>query len=149
MEKFNVGDKVVFTDQKAHEKMPLCCPPVGTIGKIVGYDDVCLVIQWPYGTTSLDDRWWADHTCVKLAQSEPTRPETICGDKLVPPKILRSGRATIVFWPDGTKTIVKRAKDEPDNDYAAFTAALGIKIFGSNSALRRTIKRKTTVQTKK
>lgn len=66
-----------------------------------------------------------------------------------PSRIIKSGNRTIVFWSDGAKTIVKRAEDEPDNDYAAFTAALGIKIFGSNSALRRTIKRKTTVQAKK
>lgn len=71
------------------------------------------------------------------------------GRFFTPSRILKSGNRTIVFWSDGTKTIVKRASDEPDNDYAAFTAALGIKIFGSNSALRRTIKRKTTVQAKK
>lgn len=70
-------------------------------------------------------------------------------EEFCPNRILKSGNRTIVFWSDGTKTIVKRAEDEPDNDYAAFTAALGIKIFGSNSALRRTIKRKTTVQAKK
>lgn len=70
-------------------------------------------------------------------------------ERFAPSRILKSGNRTIVFWSDGTKTIVKRAEDEPDNDYAAFTAALGIKIFGSNSALRRTIKRKTTVQAKK
>ncbi len=70
-------------------------------------------------------------------------------ERFAPNRILKSGNRTIVFWSDGTKTIVKRAEDEPDNDYAAFTAALGIKIFGSNSALRRTIKRKTTVQAKK
>lgn len=66
-----------------------------------------------------------------------------------PKQIIKSGDHTIVFWPDGTKTIVKRSEDEPDNDYAAFTAALGIKIFGSNSALRRIIKKKTKVQAKK
>ncbi len=70
-------------------------------------------------------------------------------ERFAPNRILKSGNRTIVFWSDGTKTIVKRAEDEPDNDYAAFTAALGIKIFGSNSALRRAIKRKTTVQAKK
>lgn len=63
-----------------------------------------------------------------------------------PCRILKSGDCTIVFWPDGEKTIVKRAADEPDNDYAAFTAALGIKLFGSNSALKRMIERKTVHQ---
>ena len=63
-----------------------------------------------------------------------------------PCRILKSGDRTIVFWPDGEKTIVKRAAGEPDNDYAAFTAALGIKLFGSNSALKRMIYRKTVQQ---
>lgn len=63
-----------------------------------------------------------------------------------PKRILRSGPATIVFWSDGTKTVVKRSPDEPDNAYAAFTAALGIKLFGSNSKLKRVIDRHTEEQ---
>lgn len=61
-------------------------------------------------------------------------------------RILKSGDRTIVFWADGTKTIVKRAEDEPDNEYSAFTAALGIKLYGSNSALKRMIHDKTDYQ---
>lgn len=60
-----------------------------------------------------------------------------------PLRILRNGPATIVFWGDGTKTVVKRAPDEPDNEYTAFTAALAIKIFGSNSKLKKIVKTKT------
>ncbi len=60
-----------------------------------------------------------------------------------PKRILRSGPATIVFWEDGTKTVVKCAADENDNTYAAFTAALAIKIFGSNSAVKKLVKSKT------
>ena len=67
-------------------------------------------------------------------------------DKFTPTRILRSGRATIVFWPDGTKTVVKRAPDEEDNAYAAFTAALAIKIFGSNSKLKKMVKTLTEEQ---
>ena len=63
-----------------------------------------------------------------------------------PDRIVKSGRATIVFWDDGTKTVVKRSPDEPDNDYNAFLAALGIKIFGSNSQLKKIIKEQTVVQ---
>ena len=63
-----------------------------------------------------------------------------------PERIVKSGRATIVFWEDGTKTVVKRSHDEPDNDYNAFLAALGIKIFGSNSQLKKIIKEQTVVQ---
>lgn len=54
-------------------------------------------------------------------------------------KILKNGDYMTVLWEDGTKTIVKRAPDEPESDYAAFTAALGIRTFGSNSALKRIV----------
>ena len=57
-------------------------------------------------------------------------------------KIIRSGPCTIVFWMDGTKTIVRCAQDEQDNVYTAFCAALGKEIYGSNSALKREIKRR-------
>jgi hypothetical protein len=63
-----------------------------------------------------------------------------------PVRILKSGNRTIVFWTDGTKTIVKRPEDTADNDYEAFTAALAIKVFGTNSALKRIIKNKTVEQ---
>lgn len=66
-----------------------------------------------------------------------------------PKRIVKNGVATIVFWQDGTKTIVKRASDEPESDYAAFTAALGIKCFGSNSALKRIVERTETQKPKK
>lgn len=56
-----------------------------------------------------------------------------------PVRILKSGDRTIVFWQDGTKTIVKRADDEDDNDYIAFTAALAKRLFGSNSAVKKAI----------
>lgn len=65
---------------------------------------------------------------------------------LIPKRILRHGPATIVFWCDGTKTVVKRAPDEPDNEYTAFTAALAIRIFGSNSKLKKIVKTKTEDQ---
>lgn len=54
-------------------------------------------------------------------------------------KILKNGDYMTVLWADGTKTIVKRAADEPQSDYAAFTAAVGIKAYGSNSALKRIV----------
>lgn len=66
-----------------------------------------------------------------------------------PKRVLRHGIATIVFWQDGTKTVVKRHADEPDNEYAAFTAALAIKVFGSNSQIKSVLRHETeTVEPK-
>lgn len=63
-----------------------------------------------------------------------------------PDRVLISGNRTIVFWADGTKTIVKRSDDENDSIYAAYTAALAIKIYGSNSKLKKIIADRMEVQ---
>lgn len=63
-----------------------------------------------------------------------------------PKRILRNGPATVVFWVDGTKTVVKPGPNVTPNDYDAFTAALAIKVFGNNSHLKKLIKAKTVVE---
>lgn len=86
-------------------------------------------------------------TAGPLCNSEPEEIEVSCyaaaprkpKNKLVPKRILKNGDYMTVLWEDGAKTIVKRAPDEPESDYAAFTAAIGIRVFGSNSALKRIV----------
>lgn len=63
-----------------------------------------------------------------------------------PKKIIRNGPATIVFWNNGKKTVVMKADGDTDNPYNAFCAALAIRIFGNNSALKRIIAEKTEEQ---
>ena len=91
---------------------------------------------------SLDNLCAITSAIIDIAQNTATA-------KYTPTRILKSGPCTIVFWQDGTKTMVRRAADEVDNDYSAFTAALAIKIFGSNSAVKRTVKNKLIEQIKK
>ena len=64
-----------------------------------------------------------------------------------PNKIIKdkSKCSTTVKWGDGHYTTVIRSKDDQDDDYAAFCAALAIKVFGSNSAVKKTIKDLLTV----
>lgn len=63
-------------------------------------------------------------------------------DHLNVDRIIFSPPATIVFWKDGTKTVVKCAKGEPFSEYNGFAAALLKKVFGSNSAVKKIIQRK-------
>ena len=63
----------------------------------------------------------------------------------VPVRILKNGPATVVFWQDGSKTVVKPGPDVTPNEYDAFTAALAIRIFGNNSRLKKLIRVKTAV----
>lgn len=57
-------------------------------------------------------------------------------------EILSNGPATIVFWNDGTKTVVKREIDDEDDLYDAVANALAKKIFGSTSKFHRIIDKK-------
>ena len=66
----------------------------------------------------------------------------------MPKHIFKNGLYTTVIWSDGTKTIVKRGEDEPDDEYTAFTAALAKRLYGSTSAVKR-IAEMTKVQSKK
>lgn len=57
-----------------------------------------------------------------------------------PKRIIHSGNATIVFWNDDTKTVVRCAEDDTQDNYNAFCAAYCKKVFGNNSHLKRIIK---------
>jgi len=48
-------------------------------------------------------------------------------------RVVFSGRATIIFWEDGTKTVVKCMEGEKFERYAGFAAACMKKMFGSTS----------------
>lgn len=74
---------------------------------------------------------------------------TIVQALFIPVRILKSGVATVVFWKDGTKTVVKCAPETTPNDYDAFTSALAIKLFSTNSRLKKLIREKTVVQPEK
>lgn len=57
-----------------------------------------------------------------------------------PKRIVFNPPATIVFWKDGTKTVVKCSEGEPFSEYAGFCAALTKKIFGHNNQIVRLVK---------
>ena len=60
------GLKVRFTDQNLHEVLPDYYPEAGTEGTIVSVtkcvhaeNTVYILVQWPKGSTSQNDRWFA------------------------------------------------------------------------------------------
>ena len=55
-------------------------------------------------------------------------------------RIIKNGPAMVVFWKDGTKTVVKRRKGDKDNVYYAFCAALAKKVYGNNSKVNHIVK---------
>ena len=67
-------------------------------------------------------------------------PNTAIDPRYIPEKIIYNNPATIVFWKDGTKTVVKKAPHEKFNTYHAFCAALAKKILGNNSRVNAIVK---------
>ena len=57
-------------------------------------------------------------------------------------KIIYNPPATIVFWTDGTKTVVKCSAEDEFSEYYGFLAALGKKVYESNSQIKKLIDEK-------
>ena len=68
---------------------------------------------------------------------------------LTPKKIIHNGPATVVIWGDGEKTVVKLMEGDTYDEYAAFTAALAKRIWGSTSRVKRALKDATVEQKEK
>jgi len=73
MHQFKVGDRVRFKGAApcTHKEMPEYYPTDGTIGVVTvaapDKDDEVLV-QWPKGSTSEDDEWWALLSCLEVVE---------------------------------------------------------------------------------
>ena len=61
-------------------------------------------------------------------------------------RIIVNNRATIIFWEDGTKTVVKISEDDLHDGkfdvYAGVSYAIAKKLFGTNSAFKKEVDRK-------
>lgn len=56
-------------------------------------------------------------------------------------KIMHNGPATIVFWKDGTKTVVRLKEGDKYDPYAAFTAAVAKRLYGKSMKISEIVDR--------
>ena len=56
-------------------------------------------------------------------------------------QVIFSGPKTIVFWLDGTKTIVSCGEGDHNEPYAGFCAAITKRVFGSTSQAKKVLAR--------
>lgn len=155
--KYSIGDYVVILDGREKPAYrgvwtSAMTRYIGRIGKVVKIDPLMrdYAVDVDGGKCWYVEEWLAPAPTtedilrkVDLAFGDLTKKAP------KPKRLVRNGRAMVVFWDDGTKTIVKRAEGEADNDYAAFTAALAIKVFGTNSEVNRIVKRTEAAEKKK
>lgn len=67
----------------------------------------------------------------------------------MPKKFIYSGRATIVIWDDGTKTVVKCSRHDDWSPDAGFLWALGERVYGSKAQLVKAMKEHASYEYKK
>lgn len=79
----------------------------------------------------------ADATPLQWCRSQiPVWPVAPAVDRIV-----FSGDKTIVFWKDGTKTMVSCTEGQPFDEYSGFVAALAKKLYGSTSQVKKLVKK--------
>ena len=77
---------------------------------------------------------------IEVIPSAATLEHLLFGNKAVTPRVKRiiyHNPATIVFWEDGTKTVVKCMEGEKYEKYAGFCAALAKKMYGSTTRAKK------------
>lgn len=61
-------------------------------------------------------------------------------------KVIANEKAVIVFWLDGTKTVVKKMDTDPNDIYSAVAQALAKKIYGSTTQFHKMVDDTTVCQ---
>ena len=65
--------------------------------------------------------------------------------RFAPKEIINNDAATIVYWTDGTKTVVKCNENDEYSEYAGFVAAVAKKMYGGANAINRLIDSKKVI----
>lgn len=88
-----------------------------------------MITNYIYGTSLTDN-------CLWIANYMPEQPST----KLKPEKIIFQNKyATIVYWNDGTKTVVKKSEGDEFIPEVGFAMALVKKMYENRSEVLRWI----------
>lgn len=96
------------------------------------YQVYCNGAYWP--ENPLNARAQEHHNC-KCSQKILDPMEAT--NALKPKRIIYSGPKTVVFWPDGTKTMVSRMEGQEHDEYGAFCAAVVKKMFGATHKAKK------------
>lgn len=66
--------------------------------------------------------------------------------RFAPKEIIYNDAATIVYWTDGTKTVVKCNENDEYSEYAGFVAAVAKKMYGGANVINRLIDSKKVIR---
>lgn len=105
----------------------------------------CKIRLVSYNCAPVPDREWFIETSLEPAIKGLNRKYGLLSALRIQ-RIIVNNLATIVFWEDGTKTVVKISDADMEDGkfdiYAGVSYAIAKKLFGSNSAFKREVDRK-------
>ena len=133
MPKFDIND--IVTVPYDHDKKYWTVTAVRTnqIKMRTTYD----LVSAKTGTT-LDNVPEVDMTLVKRPTEK--KENSVMDNRYMVKKLIYHGPATIVYWADGEKTVVKCMDGDTFDPMAGFCAALAKKVYGSTGTVKQIIK---------
>ena len=99
----------------------------------------------PYGAKELLENIFTEIGGKKFEIGTIASPKYLGVTEIGIDRIIYNEPATVVFWRDRTKTVVKCMEGEPFDKYAGFCAALAKKIYGSTSRAKKTVRARANV----
>ena len=137
MNKFSVGDKVVGN---AHAHIYSITRP-GWVGTVVETRFEDCQEQIRVRGDGSTDKHWVSAKCFDLCETQPKRPVRCpaAKDFVLPyisiKRVIYNDPATIVFWSDDTKTVVKRQKNDKGKYVDKFDKEKGLALCIAKKAL--------------
>lgn len=105
-----------------------------------------------YGYVDTDDVAWDTYTAHNFGITSEAYKQIISTSRLAREreikKVIFNEPATIVFWGDGTKTVVKCSKDDEFDPEKGLAMAIAKKFFGNENGYSKNIKKWTDVYEK-
>ena len=133
MPKFDVDDIVTVTYDHCEKDWKVTAVRINQIDMRATYE---LVSDKTHAT--LHNVPEGDITLVKHPTQKKEKPTM--DNRYKVKKILYNGPATIVYWADGEKTVVKCMDTDTFDPMAGFCAALAKRVYGSTGAVKQIIK---------
>lgn len=67
------GDRAIFVEDKWNKEHPQYYPKTGTVGVVLRISGKRkdAYVQWPQGSTSMSDRWWATQNTLMYLMTLP------------------------------------------------------------------------------
>lgn len=133
MPKFDVGDIVTVPYDHGKTYWTVMAVRTNQIDMKAAYK----LVSAKTGTT-LDNVPEVDMTLVKHPGQK--KEKSVMDNRYMVKKLIYHGPATIVYWADGKKTVVKCMDGDTFDPMAGFCAALAKKVYGSTGTVKQIIK---------